>query len=312
MKNNKFFSGIKSAVQNVRFGVKKHSPEILVVSGIVGLVTGAVLACRATTKVRTILDERDEQLLAVDTLENEGRLYADDAKTEYTADDAKKDKIIISVKTGAKLVKLYAPAVTLGAASIVSILAGHHILSKRNAAIAAAYAAVENSFKEYRKRVAERFGEEVDDELKYDIRAKQIVDTVTDENGKEKKIKKTIKAADSNLGGSPYAIMFDKDTAKLWESDNEYNLMHLRIEQQWANDMLKCRGYLSLNDIYERLGVKPSKMGQIVGWKYDHDNPDFDNFVDFGIREIDADTADGAEKKILLDFNCQGNILDLI
>lgn len=304
MKNNKFFNGIKSAARNIKFGAKKHSPEILIVSGIVGLVTAGVLACRATTKVQNILNERDASLGSVDILEN------DEHEADYTAEDAKRDKIIISVKSGLKIARLYAPAVVLGATSAISILAGHNILSKRNAALAAAYATVEGSFNEYRKRVAERFGEEVDKELKFGVKAKQITETITDENGKEKHVKKTAKVADGNLGNSPYAFIFDKQTSpSMYENDIDYMLMRLRHEQQYANDLLVARGYLPLNEVLERLGLKPSKMGQIVGWATGGSG---DGFVDFGAKELDVDTIDGVEKKIVLDFNCQGNILDLI
>lgn len=300
MKNNKF----TKALGKIRFGVKKHSPEILIISGIVGLVSAGVLACRATTKVQSILDERNKQLNDVASV---------GIQDGYTEEDEEKDKIIIHVKSGLRIARLYAPAVALGVASTISILAGHNILRKRSAALAAAYATVESSFNEYRKRVADRFGEDVDNELKFGVKAKQITETVTDENGKEKHVKKTVNAANDKLGGSPYAFIFDKQTSPaVYEDDTDFMLLRLRSEQQYANDVLTTRGYLSLNEVLERLGLKTSKMGQIVGWAYDYDNPSGDNFVDFGVKELDVDTINGTEKKIVLDFNCQGNILDLI
>lgn len=300
MKNNKF----TKALGKIRFGVKKHSPEILIISGIVGLVSAGVLACRATTKVQSILDERNKQLNDVASV---------GIQDGYTEEDEEKDKIIIHVKSGLRIARLYAPAVALGVASTISILAGHNILRKRSAALAAAYATVESSFNEYRKRVADRFGEDVDNELKFGVKAKQITETVTDENGKEKHVKKTVNAANDKLGGSPYAFIFDKQTSPaVYEDDTDFMLLRLRNEQQYANDVLTTRGYLSLNEVLERLGLKTSKMGQIVGWAYDYDNPSGDNFVDFGVKELDVDTINGTEKKIVLDFNCQGNILDLI
>lgn len=298
MKANKF----TLALRKIKFGAKKHSPEILVVSGIVGLIGAGVLACRATTKVQKIMDERAEQLKDVTAL-------LENNEPDYSPEDAKKDMIIISVQSGLKIAKQYAPAIALGAASVVSILCAHNILKKRNAAIAAAYAAVQGSFEEYRKRVKERFGEDVDNELKYGIKAKQIIETVTDEKGKEKTAKKMVNTANGNLGGSPYAFIFDEQTSpSVYEPDRDYMMMRLRQEQQYANDVLNARGYLTLNEVTERLGLKPSKMGQIVGWA----TTGGDGFVDFGVQEIDVDTIDGAEKKIVLDFNCQGNILDLI
>lgn len=98
---------------------------------------------------------------------------------------------IVYVQTGVKFAKLYGPSVVLGVLSITSILASNNILRKRNVALGAAYAAIDKGFKEYRSRVIERFGEEVDRELKYNLKAKKFDETVIDEEtGKEKKIKK--------------------------------------------------------------------------------------------------------------------------
>lgn len=300
MKTNKF----TKALGKIKLGAIKHSPEILIVSGIAGLIGAGILACRATTKVQKILDKKNEQL------EDVALVGIQDG---YTEEDAMKDRLIIKSKCALKIAGLYAPAVGVATASVISILAGHNILRRRAAALAAAYATVESSFNEYRKRVAERFGEDVDNELKFGVKAKQITETITDENGKEKHVKKTVNAANDKLGGSPYAFIFDKQTSPaVYEDDTDFMLLRLRHEQQYANDVLATRGYLSLNEVLERLGLKTSKMGQIVGWAYDYDNPSGDNFVDFGIKELDVDTIDGAEKKIVLDFNCQGNILDLI
>ncbi len=234
---------------------------------------------------------------------------------QYTQDDAKKDLAIVYVQTGIRFAKLYAPSVILGTLSLTSILASTNILRKRNIALAAAYATVDRGFKEYRNRVIERFGEEIDRELKYNIKAKEIEEKITDENGKEKTVKKTVMVADDPNQYSDYARFFD-DGCTGWEKDSEYNLMFLRSEQNYANDRLKARGYLFLNEVYERLGIKPTKAGQAVGWIYDPDNPKHkgDNYVDFGIYEIDRERSrafvNGYERTILLDFNVDGPILD--
>ena len=230
-------------------------------------------------------------------------------------EDAKKDLAITYVQTGVKLVKLYAPSVALGVLSITSILASNNILRKRNVALAAAYATVDKSFKEYRNRVIERFGETVDRELKYNIKAKKIEEVVKDEEtGKEKKVKKTIEIGDPNTY-SDYARFFD-DGCKGWEKDSEYNLMFLRAQQQYANDLLRSRGHLFLNEVYDMLGIPRTKAGQVVGWVYNKDNPVGDNYVDFGLydinREVVRNFVNGYERTILLDFNVDGNIWDLI
>ena len=71
-----------------------------------------------------------------------------------------------------------------------------------------------------------------------------------------------------------------------------------------------------LNEVYDMLGIPRTKAGQIVGWIYVEDHPNGDNFVDFGIydmnREKVRDFVNGYERTILLDFNVDGNILNLI
>ena len=196
MKANEIMSKASGALNKIGFGLKKRSPEILVAVGVVGTVVSAVMACKATTKIDTILDETKEQLDKIHE-------YAGnpDVAEKYNAEDAKKDTAIVYAQTGVKLAKLYAPAVGLGILSISSILASNNILRKRNMAISAALAAATQDFKDYRNRVIERFGKEVDHQLRYNIKAEEIEETVTDEKGKEKKVKKSIEVADPNASG---------------------------------------------------------------------------------------------------------------
>lgn len=307
MKKTEIMSSVGRAFNKVNFQLKKHSPEILVAVGVVGVVASAVMACKATTKVSEILDDTKENLSKIHDC------MADESLAErYTKEDSQKDLAIVYVQTGVKLVKLYAPAVALGVLSLGSILASNNILKKRNVALAAAYATVDKSFKEYRNRVVDKFGEQVDRELKYNIKAKQIEEVVTDENGKQKKVKKTIDVVDRNIY-SEYAHFFDHTCGAYVRDDDGYNEFFLRSEQNFANDLLVARGHVFLNDIYDRLGIDRTTMGQIVGWVYNPKNPVGDNAVDFGIQEIYVDTEDGGyESKILLDFNVDGNVIDLI
>ncbi|GHV47405.1 hypothetical protein FACS189499_04880 [Clostridia bacterium] len=310
MKNLKVMSGLGSTINKMGFRLKKHSPEILIVAGVIGTVVSAVIACKATTKISGVLEKSKEDIEKVHDCKADKSL-----SEEYTDEDARKDLAVIYVQTGVKLAKLYAPAVILGALSITGIIASNNILRKRNVALAAAYATVDKGFKEYRNRVVERFGEEIDRELKYNIKARQIENVVVGEDGKEKKVKETILVADDPNTYSSYARFFD-DGCIGWEKDSEYNLMFLRGQQNYANDKLKADGFFFLNDAYDMLGIPRTKQGQIVGWIYDTKNPIGDNYVDFGIydvhREQVRDFVNGYERAILLDFNVDGNILDLI
>jgi len=295
----------------VGFQLKKHSPEILVAAGAIGVVASAVMACRATLKVHDITDKAKTNIDEIHEATEKGVTKAGET---YTHEDSKKDLAIVYAHTGLDFAKLYAPAVLLGAASLGCILKSHNIISKRNAALAAAYTAVDKGFKEYRGRVIERFGEDLDRELKFNIKKQEVEETVVDENGKETKVKKTVEVIDPN-NFSPYAKCYDCGCAG-WQKDAEHNLWFLRQQQNWANDLLKAQGYLFLNDVYEMLGIPKTKAGQVVGWIYDLEHPNGDNYVDFGIYDIhkpgSVDFVNGYERSIWLDFNVDGNIWQLM
>ena len=283
--------------------IKKRSPEILIVVGVVGTVASAVIACKATTKVNKIIDDAKDD---IDKVHVATENCVTEAGETYSTEDSKKDLAIIYAQTGVKLAKLYAPAVILGTFSIASILASNNILRKRNVALGAAYAAIDKSFKDYRGRVIERFGEQVDTELKYGIKAKKFEEVEVDpETGKEKKVKKTVMVADPNLQ-SDYAVYFD-NKSRNYETNQDYNYMFLKAQQQFANDKLQTRGHLFLNEVLDDLDLPRTSAGQIVGWT--KDGPD--GYVNFRIVEVDRETEDGRhEPSLLLDFNVEGNIWD--
>lgn len=296
-------------LHKVKFNAQKHAPEILVIGGVVGVVTSAVMACKATTKLSGILEPTKEVIEQI----NECAEHPETLPEEYTPEDAKKDKAIVYVQTGVQIAKLYAPAVIVGGLSITAILAGNHISRKRNVALAAAYATIDRSFKEYRGRVIERFGEDLDKELKYNVRTKDIKEQIVDEEGKKKTVKKTLNVVDPLSDISEFARFYDDGCAG-WTKDPEENLVFLKHQQDYANEKLKAQGYLFLNDVYDMLSIPRTKAGQVVGWIYDEKCPNGDNFVDFGIYnaniEANRDFVNGYERAILLDFNVDGNILE--
>lgn len=295
-------------LSSAQYQVKKHSPEILMVAGIAGTVVGTVLACKATTKVSEIIEEKNKAVDDVHTC-------LEDKEIEYTEEDSKKDLTVIYAQTGVKLFKLYAPAIGVMALSFASIIAGHKVLKKRNVAIAAAYAAIDKGFKQYRKNVIEEFGEGVDQQMRFGLKSKEVK--------KKGKDGKTVKETEYYIDpeGNPldniseYARFFDA-ASENFAKDPEYNMMFLRRQQDYANEMLKARGHLFLNEVYDLLDIPRSKAGQVVGWVYDKNgNTKGDNYVDFGLYRNDQGTrrfVNGLEYNILLDFNVDGVIYDLI
>lgn len=308
MKLNNMLTNASRTFSKLTLKGKKYAPEIMVIAGVAGVITSTVMACKATTKAGEISEKTKNQMTQIHEV-------AETKPDQYSEEDMKKDTVIVYTQTAVEFAKLYGPSVILGTVSIACILGSHRILSKRNAALAAAYATVDKNFKDYRGRLVERFGKELDKELRYNIKAKEFEETVAnEETGEETTVVKTVNVADA-IEYSDYARFFDDGCAG-WTKDSEHNLYFLKCQQNYANERLKTRGYLFLNDVYEMLGIPKTKAGQIVGWVYDEKNPNGDNFVDFGIYDMNKERArafvNGYERTILLDFNVDGNILDLI
>ena len=312
MKND-IMASVNRSLHKVGFKFKKHSPEILVVAGVVGIVTSTIMACKATTKVSEIVDETKETIDTIHDCVGKG-LHTSDGE-EYTQETANKDLAIVYVQTGWKLVKLYGPSVALGVASIGCMVGSNRILRKRNIALAAAFKAVDTSFKEYRGRVIDRFGKEMDRELRFGIKAKEIEETVADENGNETTVTKTVEVADPNVTHSIYSVVWCEGNTG-WTRNAELNKVFLIQTQNAANDKLRLNGILTLNEVYDMLGVPRTAYGQIAGWVYTEDDSVGDGYVDFGIFNPNnpkaCDFVNGYEKSIILDFNCIGNILEYI
>ena len=280
--------------------INKYSPEILLGIGVVGIIGSTVLACKATLKVEGIVDDAKEKIDKIKYADKE----IDDAT--YSEMDYKKDMTLVYVQTGVKFVKLYAPAVGLGVVSVGCIMGSHNIMKKRNVALMAAFKLAEQSYADYRKRVVEEFGEEKDRQFHYGIKSETIQAEKIDENGNE--------VVESVVPGqhSIYARFFD-ESSRQWSKTPEYNLVFLKAQQNYANDLLRTRGHIFLNEVYDLLGMPRSQAGALVGWVMIGDG---DNFVDFGMYDLNdpskRDFVNGYERSILLDFNVDGVIHDLI
>lgn len=276
---------------------QKNSPQLLFAGGIVGVVTGTVLACRATLKADAILADAQGTLKTIKRIEN----------VKYTEDDLKKDQALVYFQTSVKLVKAYAPAVFVLSLSIAALTKSHTIMNQRNAGLMAAYAALEKGYDEYRRRVRDEFGDDKDREFRYGFEACEVVDET--EKGQKISVVNRVKP------GSPsqYAKFFDEVNPN-WSRQAEYNFLFLRSIQNYATDKLLAQGHLFLNEVYDMLGMDHTSAGAVVGWVLSKNGGD--NFVDLGIWDGNnpraRDFVNGREGSILLDFNVDGVIYDLI
>jgi len=285
---------------------KKYSPEILLGLGIAGVVASSVMLVRATLKVD---DVKARNLELLDTIEiTRERVDRD----HYTDEDYQNDLKVAKVTNAVEYIKLYGPAVSLGIAGLVSIVGSHGIMNRRAAAMVAAYGMLQEGFTAYRARVVEELGVEKDNDFRYGLEEETVtIETIDPETGKKKKTKKTVK---KHCEGpySIYARLFDEANSTQYRRDPKLNLFFVTSQQNYANDLLKARGYLFLNEVYNMLGMDWTPAGQIVGWIWGSEE-EKDTFVDFGLGRTDNQAfVLGLEDVALLDFNVDGPIYELI
>jgi hypothetical protein len=308
MKKTEIVNKISRGFNRAKLCVKTHSPEILVGAGIVGGVGACVLACKATLKVNEVIEEAKENIEKIHVATETG---VTEAGLEYTEEDSKKDLTIVYVQTGVKFVKLYGPAIILGTVAIASVIAGHNKRYERYAAMSTAYALVDKGYKEYRNRVVDRFGKELDQELLTGAKAIQVEKIYVDDKGEEKTVTETVDVVEADLLTSPYMFFFE-DGCKGWEKNAEWNKNFLIQAQNFFNDRLQTIGYVYLNEVLKYLGIPMTEMGQTVGWMLGNG----DNVIDFGMAEVNRksvrDFVNGYIPTILLHFNCDGEIAHLM
>lgn len=295
-------------IQSIKFSrvklhVRKHSPEILLVGGIAGVVAGTVLACRATLKAPRVLKEYE---WTMEQLKREANTETDPEEVEKY----ERFQVIATAEFIRNMAVMYGPAVVLSVLGIGMLVGSNRILNKRNAALVSAFKLVDEGFKKYRGRVIDELGPEMDDYFRFQEPSDKKLSVV------EKKGKKPFKPdpEQADLPGEVYDVSmygrwFD-ESCPAWRTDQSMNHFFLKAQQNWANDKLQMEGHLFLNEVYDMIGVPRSKEGAIVGWVANNG----DGFVDFGVFDpvnrsvINRYTKDG----VLLDFNVDGIIWDLI
>ena len=302
-----FKANVTRFMSKAKLGLKKNAPVILSVVGGVGVVSATVFACVKTIKAKDILDEHARTAEAI-------KKASELPEEEYSEEDKRKDTVTMYTRTVIALARNYALPFALMSFSLTAIFVSNAMYKQRNAALAASLASVTTAFNEYRARVKEKFGDEMDRKLRFGIKDEIVEDTVVDpETGEVKTESKVVETASVNY--SDWARFFCEDNPN-WVKDAEANLFFVKSQQNYLNDLLKSRGYVFLNEAYERLGFEPTAAGQVVGWIYDPEDESCDCCVDFGIYNGNDPAkvlfVNGQERSILLDFNVDGSIIDRV
>ena len=283
--------------------LKKHSPDILFGLGVIGMVGSAVMASKASvnlTEVRT-----ENAVSAMDERKRLNTLGLEQDSAEYKQAVGRKH-----ISNSFSYVKMYAPAVSVGAASIAMLVVGHQTNKKRVASALAAYAIVERAYTQYRGRVVEKYGSETDNNFRFGKAENRSYSTLN-EDGKKVKVKNRVWTLDDE--SSEYARFFDEFSV-VWRNEPSLNLYFLKTQQAYFNDMLITRGHVFLNEVYDSLGIPRTKAGAVVGWvKREIDPLSGDGYIDFGlVSDLNAAFINGHEASVLIDPNVDGVIYDLL
>lgn len=289
---------VTRSIGNSILKTKSNSPHIFFAVGVAGIVGGTVLACRATLKLEDTLESINDDISAVKDLYESKKDI--DAPGIYDETEHYKDLAYVYSKGASKLVRLYAPAVVVGVASVGALTGAHVQLTRRNAALTATVGMLSTAYEAYRDRVREELGTEREIDIYH------AVDTtvVTNPDG----AKEVVKVVDPNKL-SDYSKFFD-ESCSAWEKDAEINRLKVQHEQNWFNEKLRARGHVFLNEVYDAFGMERTSAGSVVGWVLGGDG---DNYIDFGLFDAYSSRfVNGLERSILLDFNVDGVIFDKI
>lgn len=272
---------ITGALAKSLFTLKQNSPLLLTVVGVAGLVTAGVLGARATLKLEDTVDFNE--------------LEIDKAKNPIVGAAEPQEVTKAYIRSAVRIGKLYWVPLTLATGSVVMILAGHKILNQRNAALVVAYQGLQTAFNNYREAIIERYGAEIDKEVRYGLSK----ETVTIDG---KKVE--VLTADREKT-SDYIFSFGPENEN-YVGNVEHNLFYLKQQEHYANERLRANKHLMLSEVLDSLGIPRTEASFVTGWIYDprrQHGGSGDDEIDFGILDLQRDQG-----YILLDFNVDGQI----
>lgn len=226
---------IQKLLHNQGLYFRKYSPVALSCAASMGVVVTAVAAVKATPK-------------ALNLIRADSRRNYDGDPCAYT----KKEAV-------ASAWKCYIPAVALGASTIACIMGANALNRRQQAVLTSAYALLNNSYKEYKEKLKELYGEEAHN---------AIIDSIVSEKCKDANISAPVGWYKSTLDfgeGTEAEItrtFYDSFSQRYFETtiskviEAEYHL----------NRNFMFKGVIPLNEFYEFLGLEKTELGEMVGW----------------------------------------------
>lgn len=229
---------------------RRHGSTVLTCVGGAGVIATSVMAVKATPKALRLLEE---------------------AKEEKGEELTKLEVVKVAGPA-------YIPAVVTGAATLACVFGANMLNKNHQASVASAYALVDRSYKDYKKKVAELYGEDAEVQIKEELAKDEYAETdiqVTDDK----------------------KLFYDEFSKRYFESTME----NVQNAEYQINRALSVNGSATINDFYEYLGIDPMPGGDELGWT---EGMNFEHYwqawIDFGHHKVVMD--DGLECCILTIF----------
>lgn len=228
----------KACHKSVMF-IKRNSPTILTSIGAVGVVATAVIAVKATPKAIKLLEEATEE----------------------------KGEELTKMEMVQVAAPVYIPSVVIGASTIACIF-GANVLNKRHqASLASAYALIDSAYKDYRNKVKELYGDEMDRNIRASIAKDKCEELGAHAPG----------YASLDISGER-RLFYEEYRGKYFETTIE----NVQNAEYHLNRNFTMRGDTNLNEFYSFLGLETTKEGEILGWDITRMVEEYDAYwIDF-------------------------------
>ena len=238
---------MNNLLKSSKLFLKKNASTILTCAGGVGVVTTSVLAVKATPKALALLDE---------------------AKKEKSEDLTTWDKVIVAGPA-------YIPSILSGTATIACIFGANILNHRQQASLMSAYALLDNSYKEYKKKVEELYGDGADEHVRTELAKDQYEENV-------------YPLEDNKV------LFYEEYSRQYFEAAMEDVLR----AEYFLNRDFTYHGYACLNELYALLKLPQTPYGEVLGWSaYAVHDMQWYSWVEFNHRKVEMD--DGLECYIL-------------
>lgn len=293
---------IKTTFNKVKFAGKRYSPELCLIGATVSGLGALYFAYRAGKKT--------DDIIYIHTVRMNN--CEDECQVDMSPKEYKKARAIETLKTVKDFGIAFAPAIACTSASIFLTFTGFGIQRKRIAGLAAAFNSVNLAYNGLVNAIETKYGLDTAEDLIFNRTKEKREVTIENEDGTYTTKPQNIKTY-SAQNNAPFTYVFSKDTSRYYKDDPNYNTIFLNNAQRSINDQFYMRGFMHMNNALEQLGLELDDAGFELGWVFDPNDEECQNYISLGFTTMNGDTdftrfMSGEENAILIHLKPDGYI----